>query len=109
MKKIIPVLFIALAMLVQTSPAFALELNDAKAQGLVGERPNGLLGAVSPSPDVNALIAKINAERMERYQEIANKNGTPVNQVQALAGKKLIEQTPAGGYIQNTAGDWIRK
>lgn len=106
MKKIL-LSFIALTLSASIALA-ALTLDAAKQQGLVGEQVNGLVGAVSASPDVAALVDSTNAERMARYQAIASKNGTDVTQVQAVAGQKLIEQTPVGQYVQG-AGGWVKK
>lgn len=89
----------------------SLTLGAAKQQGLVGERPDGFVGSVSaaPAPDVSALVDSVNAERLEKYQSIAAKNGTEVSQVQALAGKKLVEGAKPGEYILNAAGEWQQK
>lgn len=87
----------------------ALTLDTAKSQGLVGERPDGLIGAVKATPEATALVAATNAERMERYKDIAAKNGTAVSQVQALAGKKLTDQTPEGEYVMSAGGGWQKK
>jgi uncharacterized protein YdbL (DUF1318 family) len=86
----------------------ALTLDAAKAQGVVGEKPDGLIGAVTSSPEADALVSSTNAERMERYKSIAAKNGTAVSQVQALAGKKLIEQAAKGEYVMN-GSSWVKK
>ncbi len=94
-----------------TASAWAMDLVTAKSQGLVGEQPNGLIGAVSSSPpgEIADLVASINAERMAKYEAIASKNGTPVEQTQALAGQKLIGQTPAGQYVMGPDGKWMKK
>jgi uncharacterized protein YdbL (DUF1318 family) len=99
------------AMIVTTTMAFAaISLDAAKAQGLIGERPDGMLGIVSAAtPEVKALVDGTNAERLTKYEGIAGKNGTPVDQVQALAGKKLIDNTPAGQFIMNAGGGWQKK
>jgi uncharacterized protein len=80
-------------------------------KGLVGEQPNGMIGAVSDAPaaDVVALVDTTNAARLKRYEEIAAKQGTPVEQVEAVAGEKLVGATPAGQYIRTAAGDWQKK
>lgn len=89
--------------------AFADELSSAKQDGLVGETATGYLAAVKPSnPAVQQLIARINAERKAKYQGIASANGTPVAAVEGLAGKKAIEMTPAGQYVQDN-GSWRKK
>lgn len=106
------IVFAAAAVLMSASVAFAaLSVDAAKSEGLVGEQPNGLLGIVTaaPSPDVQALVSQTNAERLKRYQDIATKNGTQVEQVQAVAGEKLVTATPAGQYIMNAAGTWQKK
>lgn len=86
----------------------AMSLETAKTQGLVGEQPDGLIGAVAPSPEVNALVSTTNAERLETYKSIAAKNGTGVAQVQAVAGKKLVEQAPSGEFVL-VGGSWQKK
>ncbi len=87
----------------------ALSVDAAKSQGLVGERPDGMLGAVSASAEVNALVAATNAERLAKYQAIAAKNGTGLEQVKALAGKKLIISAKPGEYVQSADGSWQQK
>lgn len=79
----------------------ALDLSAAKQQGLVGEQPNGLLGAVNTQrADVADLVERINARRVVAYQKIARKNGTDLQVVQTLAGKKAIEKTPRGQFVR---------
>jgi uncharacterized protein len=94
-----------------TQPAFAITLQEAKEQGLVGEQRDGYLGAVtsSVSAEVRAIIDNVNTQRRERYQQIARQNNIEVRQVAALAYEKAVEATQAGHYIQDAAGAWIRK
>lgn len=90
-------------------PAHAQSLEDAKAQGLVGERADGLLGAVGGAgPAIQQLISRINDQRMDQYRRIAQQNGTPVQAVMAIAGKKLIQRSPSGTYV-NPGDGWVRK
>ena len=92
-------------------PAWAISLDVAKSQGLVGEMTSGYLGAVSSSApaDVAALVSDINAKRRAKYAEIAAKNGTSLSAVEALAGKKAIEETAPGNFVQASSGAWQRK
>lgn len=85
-----------------------MSLQAAKSQGLVGERPDGLVGAVKPSAEVEALVAETNSERMKTYNAIAAKNGTAVEKVQAVAGQKLIDNAGPGEYVMSANG-WVRK
>jgi uncharacterized protein YdbL (DUF1318 family) len=98
----------ALSCLIPAS-AFALSLEQAKAGGMVGEEPTGYLGVVSVTAEASQLAQDINAKRRERYQQIAKENGTPVSAVEALAGKKAIENTPPGQYVKSASGSWIKK
>ena len=92
-------------------PAQAGALEDAKAQGLVGERIDGYLGVVDSgaSGSVRSMVDQINAEREAKYAEIAKKQGAPVAAVAQIAGKKLIERTPPGQYVLDAGGQWRRK
>ena len=96
------------AILLGALPALALDLGQAKAQGLVGETNNGYLGAVKPSSSVNALVADINAKRKARYQKIAKQNSISLQAVEARAGLKAVEKTPVGEYV-NTGAGWQKK
>lgn len=86
-------------------------LEAAKAAGLVGERPDGLVGVVPATvpAEIQALVERINAQRRDRYQDVARSNGTSVAAVQAVAGRQLIDRTPAGQYVMNSSGSWVRK
>lgn len=110
MKRHTLILFLCLGLsLLFATSAFALSLDEAKASGLVGETQSGYLGAVKPSPEVQALVSDINQKRKDKYAEIAKKNGSPVAAVEALAAKKAIQETPAGYYVQTPSGQWEKK
>ena len=91
------------------SSGLALTLDDAKARGLVGEMLTGYLGAIEPSAEVKALVQQINGERRSHYNQIASKNGTSLQAVELLAGKKAAEETTTGNFVQSASGNWIRK
>jgi uncharacterized protein YdbL (DUF1318 family) len=40
---------------------------------------------------------------------VASSNNVPLDQVEALAGQKLIERAAPGEFIMDAAGRWIRK
>jgi uncharacterized protein len=91
------------------STALAISLDEAKAKGLVGEKPNGYLGMVNPSGgEVEALMNDINQKRRQAYEEIAKRNKTPLNAVEALAGQKAIQNTKPGNFIEGPGG-WMKK
>lgn len=88
--------------------AFALNLQDAKAQGKVGELPTGYIGAIVKSKEVDALVQQVNGKRKQLYLKMARKNNVQLDQIEALAGEKAMKKTRSGHYIQK-AGKWIKK
>lgn len=93
------------------SMSFALTLQEAKSEGLVGELRNGYVGLVVESvpAEITAMVREINNQRRELYQQIAQQNGISIDQVAALAFEKAVEATPAGQFLQDASGTWIRK
>lgn len=110
MKQIKTILTFAtlLLSLVFTS-AWAISLDDAKQQGMVGEQLNGYLGVVKSSSDVNVLVKKINSKRREAYAETARNAGVDINIIELRIGERLIKRAPAGQYIQTPNGQWSKK
>ena len=91
--------------------AQALDLDQAKAQGLVGEQRNGYLGAVSAAPGaaVRELVRSINQARRAEYQRIARRNGLQLDQVEKLAAEKAINKTRPGHFVESAQGGWTKK
>ena len=96
-------------------PAYALTLNqamsalsDAKASGQLGEQANGYLGVVQPGGQADEIARLINQARRAEYQKVAQDNGISLSDVEAIAGKKAIDRTPAGQFIQ-LGGQWVKK
>lgn len=111
MKSTLP-FFALLLSLVFAGPAFAIDLDSAKAQGLVGEKLDGYVGIVtsSPTPDLMKMVNDINLRRRDSYRAIADKTaGATLNAVEKLAAEKLIGKTPSGQYIEKSPGQWIKK
>ncbi|MBS3798967.1 YdbL family protein [Pseudoalteromonas sp. BDTF-M6] len=88
--------------------AWALTLDQAKAQGIVGETSTGYLALVQDSAEAQQLITEINAKRKAKYLSLAKKNGISLSQVEALAGAKAIEKT-APGHMVKVDGKWRKK
>ncbi len=107
--RILKVLLIGL-IAINAACVFALDLQQVKSDGLVGEQLNGYLGTVDSgaSADVKALVKDVNAKRKSKYESIAAQNSTSLETVELLAGKKAIEKTKPGNYIQTAAG-WKKK
>ncbi len=87
-------------------PAIAGPVGDAKAAGLVGERPDGYLGVVKPGAE--GLVNQANARRRGEYQAIAKKRGASLAAVESVAGKKRMAASPRGSFVFS-GGKWVRK
>ena len=107
MKKIFAA--IGLALLLQN--AWAIDIDSAKAQGLVGEANTGFLAAVKTpaSAEVNALIADVNAIRKSKFQSAAKKTGATVAQVSNRFHELAVQKTAAGHFYQDKSGRWVKK
>jgi hypothetical protein len=107
MKKI----FSAIALTLLLQNAWAVDLNSAKAQGLVGEANSGYLAAVKRpvNGEVQALIADVNAKRKTKFQSTAQKNGLTLAQVSNRFYELAVQKTAAGNYYQDKGGRWVKK
>lgn len=90
-------------------PALALTLDEARNQGLVGERPDGYVGVVREASGVQALVSSVNAQRREQYERTARETGRPRAEVEAVAGRSLIDRARSGWYIMGRDGNWQQK
>jgi len=101
---------LAVMLLALAGGALAIDLNEAKTTGLVGETIEGYLAVVEASapPEAVALVAQVNARRRAEYQRIADQNDIPLADVEALAAKKAIEKTRPGGWVRLN-GNWRQK
>ncbi|MEQ9450988.1 MAG: YdbL family protein [Pseudomonadales bacterium] len=97
---------VPLLLMLLSGVALGADLDQAKRDGLVGERADGLLGVVvdNSSADIVALVKDINERREAEYVRIAEANNLSMNQVRALAGKKTIEKTRSGDWIFMNGG-----
>lgn len=88
------------------APAFALDLQAARAQGLVGEQTSGYVAVIKANPDVQKLVAEVNAKRTQEYENISKQNGQPVPIVAKLAAEQIINNLPSGAIYQDAGGSW---
>ncbi len=94
-----------------SAPALALTLDEARARGWVGEKPDGYVALVRPDApeEAKALVERVNAERRRIYEELARKQGVSVEVVAAITARKIIERLPSGTYVMDAEGRWVRK
>ncbi|HUD49967.1 YdbL family protein [Parvibaculum sp.] len=93
-------------------PALAIDLDGAKAEGLVGERQDGYVGVVAANPpaDLKRLVDDINLRRRGAYQKVVSQTpGATLAAVEKLAAAKLIAKTPSGQIVQDASGNWVKK
>ena len=91
--------------------AWAIDIDTAKAQGLVGEANTGYLAAVKPpgSAEVQALISSVNSKRKAEFEKTANKTTATVAQVSYRFYELAVKRTASGHYYQDERGNWQRK
>lgn len=91
--------------------AFALTLQQAKQQGLVGETRTGFIATIDPPAPakVKQLINRVNNQRKTTYNSISKSNNISLSIVQQRAYQKAVQKTQAGHFYQNSAGKWQRK
>jgi uncharacterized protein len=110
MRNILRTFGAALALTIAVA-AQALDVQEAKDAGWVGEQRDGYLGLVSNAApnDARELLARINAERRASYQQIADRNNLDRQTVELLAAEKAIQKTLPGQYVQAADGSWVKK
>lgn len=107
MKKQLTLTVLILSLL--SGNVMALTLNDARTQGRVGETLNGYLVALKNDTETQTLVKKINEARSASYQQLAETNHIPVDEVAKMAGQKLVDRAKPGEYVQGINGKWMKK
>ncbi|EGG3928893.1 YdbL family protein [Salmonella enterica] len=107
MKKYLILWVLTLSLL--TPSVWALTLDEARTQGRVGETLNGYLVALKNDAETQKLVLDINHARRASYQQLADSNHLPVDEVAKMAGQKLVERSRPGEYVQGINGKWMRK
>jgi len=98
-----------LALSLVSGIAQALTLDEARSQGRVGETLNGYLAPLRQDQETLALVERINKARTESYQQLADRNNIPVDDVANMAGQKLVARAKPGEYVRGINGKWLRK
>lgn len=98
-------------LLLLSLPSWALSLDDAKRQGLIGEQANGYLGIVTSAPasDVRQLVNSVNKKRKQLYIDKARAAGVEPQIMELRTGERLLERAPAGEFVRTPEGRWVRK
>lgn len=88
--------------------AFAINLQQAKAQGKVGETESGYIEAIKDSKEIQTLVKQVNGKRKQIYLKMARKNKVKLEQIELLAGEKALKKTRTG-YLIKKDGQWVKK
>lgn len=90
-------------------PAFALDLHEARSKNMVGEQLDGYVSALKGTPDVQALVADVNAKRRAEYVRISKQNGQNLDVVAKLAAQQIVKTLEPGNSYQGSDGSWKKR
>jgi len=92
-----------------SSSAWALDLQEARSKGLVGETTTGYIERISGGADVSALVSEVNLKRRAEYKRIAAEKGQSVDVVAKVATGTIAGNLPAGAKYTDASGKWVVK
>ncbi len=97
---------IAVPALAQRDPAYAA----ARADGSVGEQPDGYLGIVAQAtPALRRLVDDINIKRRAVYSRKAQENNATLEAYALTAGCQAILRTQPGEKYMAPDGTWMTR
>ena len=104
-------LFLGLALALLAGPATAQEaVLAARANGTVGERYDGYLGAAGPlSPSLRTQVAAINIKRRSLFSDLAARRGVTSGDVGVAAACALLGRVAVGEVYLLNEGQWRRR
>ncbi|MFZ5718781.1 MAG: YdbL family protein [Pseudomonadota bacterium] len=104
------------ALALPAAAAYAMDaksaVDQAKANGVVGEMSNGFLGFVKDTSDpaLKAAVQEINEGRAALYRQAAAKNGVSVEVAGASAFTNVVMgRLKPGEYYKPNGGGWVQK
>ncbi|MGN6375946.1 MAG: YdbL family protein [Sphingomonas sp.] len=87
----------------QRNPAY----QQARSQGLIGEKPDGYLGIVgSGTPELQKIVNDINIQRRAAYTKAAAAQGATVEDFAFTSACNLIANESAGEKYMTPGGQW---
>lgn len=108
----------AIAAIKTAQQARHLQLKPFYDNGAIGLTRDGLIALRDASlvplaqrALIQSLVAEENRDRAALYREIARANGHPEWEadIRATFASRWIAKAPAGWYVQNANGEWVRK
>ena len=100
-----------MALMLVTATASAQSLDDLRAQGVVGERFDGVAEVRSSgaSAEIRQFVSDVNAQRLTIYADRAKQQGVPVGQVARIYAKQIYDKLPSGAWFLDEGGSWRQK
>ena len=104
-------LTVALLLLPAGDVARADALDDARAQGAIGERFDGFAAVRDKSAPAatRKLVEDINSKRRKLYNQVSTREGTTLEAVGRIYAREIVENVPAGTWILRENGQWTKK
>ena len=87
-------------------------INQAKADGIIGEMADGYVGVRVESQltaGIRAAMAEMNAGRAELYRQAGQSAGTTAAAAGASSFQQRFSGIPAGQWYRDTNGTWRQK
>ena len=107
--------FVAMFAAASLMVAYAADpvIEQAKAQGVIGEQYDGYIGIADPgraSAEVKRKVDQINAGRLAEYTRISQKTGDPVDTVAKAMAAKQFDRASSGEMLKPGPSDpWQKK
>ena len=94
----------------QLQPAYQSGAVGFAKDGNVAVRDAGAL-PLKDRAAINNLVAQENQDRAALYKEIAKANGHPEweGDIRTTFAQRYIQKAPAGFYVQDGSGNWVKK
>jgi uncharacterized protein YdbL (DUF1318 family) len=85
------------------------QIKALKDAGVIGEKANGLLGAVKDASADKALVAAENKDRTAVYVAIAKGQKVSTSKVAKRRALQIVGQAASGDWLQGADGKWYQK
>lgn len=87
-------------------------VNQAKADGIIGEMSDGYVGVRlqdRATPAIRAAMSEMNAGRAELYRQAGQTAGTTAAAAGASSYQQRFSSIPAGQWYRDDAGTWHQR
>jgi len=87
-------------------------VNQAKADGIIGEMSDGYVGVrleARMTPAIRAAMGEMNAGRAELYRQAGQAAGTTAAAAGASSYQQRFSSIPAGQWYRDDAGVWRQR